>query len=517
MTIWFIWQAGMWINTAWLLLMQLLSHKWYTTYWDKEYQSIIKWWTNLFIVYISEKEPYISNKIDHLIVFDPTNENKTDDSYKIQNKKLLYKLSKTKPINIVAFAFACKLLWISDEEWINELNDYFSSKPKFQENNLTAFNEWFSLCESSVCDYADSIWTKKAIRFGNEAIWKWAIDWWLDFYSAYPMTPASTLINVITNPKLASRKPAPVFFQWEDEIAVAMSMLWAVFAGKSAMCGTSWWWFTLMTESISFANQAELWWVYVLSQRDGPSTGTPTFTGQWDLLFACNASFGDTKPIVIAPSNLENAYTLIQKALQRSPKYKHPIIFLIDKQLSEGYLTMENTVGTVQKTVHNNNLWEDLKMITSYEHDEHWATNEDPKIKKMMADKRLQKIKNFQQNEFGDSFKWYEIINPNAKKFFISFGMNEIAIKSTISKNSDWWAIIIHIIQPSIHQLKQRFVQNENGISKLIFVEMNQLGQFEQVIRYDYNLMWKERDDKVSHFRKYTLYPIFEEELEKVI
>lgn len=59
-----------------------------------------------------------------------------------------------------------------------------------------------------------------------------------------------------------------------------MAMLGAKFAGKRSMCGTSGGGFALMSESISFSNQAELGGVYVFSQRAGPSTGTPTFTGQ---------------------------------------------------------------------------------------------------------------------------------------------------------------------------------------------------------------------------------------------
>ena len=83
----------------------------------------------------------------------------------------------------------------------------------------------------------------------------------LERYSAYPMTPASTLIEVITENK------AVTFFQGEDEIAVSISMLGAHFAGKRAMCGTSGGGFALMTESIAFSHQAELGGVYILSSN----------------------------------------------------------------------------------------------------------------------------------------------------------------------------------------------------------------------------------------------------------
>ena len=52
-----------------------------------------------------------------------------------------------------------------------------------------------------------------------------------------------------------------------------------------------------MSESLSYSHQAEIGGVYILSQRAGPSTGTPTFQEQSDLLYALNASFGDTKPV----------------------------------------------------------------------------------------------------------------------------------------------------------------------------------------------------------------------------
>jgi pyruvate/2-oxoacid:ferredoxin oxidoreductase alpha subunit len=41
----------------------------------------------------------------------------------------------------------------------------------------------------------------------------------MNFYAAYPMTPASSLIDVITTDNRVT------FFQGEDEIAVSMAML----------------------------------------------------------------------------------------------------------------------------------------------------------------------------------------------------------------------------------------------------------------------------------------------------
>jgi pyruvate/2-oxoacid:ferredoxin oxidoreductase alpha subunit len=44
---------------------------------------------------------------------------------------------------------------------------------------------------------------------------------------------------------------------------------------------------------------------------------------------------------VVAPSSYEDGYQLIGKALNRSDKYHHPVITLIDKQFSESYLSID--------------------------------------------------------------------------------------------------------------------------------------------------------------------------------
>jgi 2-oxoglutarate ferredoxin oxidoreductase subunit alpha len=94
--------------------------------------------------------------------------------------------------------------------------------------------------------------------FGNQLIAEGAIATGLEFYSAYPMTPVTSLLEVMLE------HPEVTFFQGEDEISVAMAMLGARFAGKRAMCATSGGGFALMTESIAFSHQSEIGGVYIL-------------------------------------------------------------------------------------------------------------------------------------------------------------------------------------------------------------------------------------------------------------
>ena len=576
----FSWAAGTWVNTSGMLLGELLCAKGYTVLGDKEYASIIKGDNNDFFLYISLDHPFITKKIDHFFPFDDYAVTKNEKLYML---KKVYKLKDTtvKYKNVYFFWAVLKLLGIAREEGEKLLAEWFTGD--ILNENMATFAKWYEYFKSAKYDLSKNISPTKNFLFWNEVIGTWAVAAGMDFYSAYPMTPASSLIDVIIS-KISENKhqkisddslqkssekivwnpqkeSSVIFHQWEDEIAVSMAMLGAKFAGKRAMCGTSWWWFALMTESISFSNQAELWWVYILSQRDGPSTGTPTYTGQWDLNYALNASFGDTFPIVLAPSTFEEWYSLIWKALNRSDIYQHPIIFLIDKQFSESYLSVDKTKLTLYpilrgKLQTNWSEWykryelstdgiskvmlpwtENGEFIaTSYEHDEYGATNEDPVIKKQQQDKRFKKLETFVQQEFTKDFYGYEIVNPEAKEFFVTFWFNRYVVEDyirmkhlkkawriweKISNNlsdvsgvlSDFWLIVIKVLQPLDMRLKEFLDANVKKIKKLIFVEMNYSGQMQTLVTNKCLLNDKKRNNKVTNIRKYTLYPIFSEDL----
>ncbi len=545
----FSWAAGTWIVTAGLFLWNILAKKWYHVVGDKEYESVIKGWNNLFILYISDEEDYISKKIDYLFAY---------DSYAIERNEKIYEIGKAYDVkksectyqNTCSLWAAGKLLWL----WLNELEDMFKDKfghkPEILENNLKDLNTGFILVEEEIVNLDASIWAERIFYHGNEVLAEWAIASDLWFYSAYPMTPASSIIDTIV------KHPDEVdFFQWEDEIAVSMSMLWAHFAGKRAMCGTSWWGFALMTESISYANIAELWGVYIFSQRAGPSTGTPTFTEQWDVDFALHASFGNTYPIVIAPATFEEWYNLIGKALNRSDMYQHPIVFLIDKMYSETYIALDKKkliAEPVQrwKLVWTDEISEDTAeaqvqlaedkfaryqvtedgvspytvpwtekwtfIASSYEHDVYWATSENHLEKRLMTDKRMKKVeKTFVEQEFSDEFRGYDIINPEASTFLVTFGFNRYAMENIVKKRKDIWLITITLLSPIDPRLTMFLEMNFAHIDQLIFVEMNYSGQFEQHVRKVCNLFGPDWEQKITHKRKYDLYPFFEEEFDE--
>ncbi len=545
----FSWPAWTWVNTAWLLLWSLLSSKWYHVLWDKEYASIIKWDNNDFILYISDESSFISKRIDYFFAQDDFAITKNEKIYELKN---IYNLKscECKYKNTFSLWASLKVLWIAIEEWKKIINENFKNKESLGQN-LIDLESWYNYITKSDFDLSKNISNPKEFKFWNQIIGEGAIASGLEWYSAYPMTPASSLIDVIVSSPVISTEVEKslksdlstgsrwqvIFFQWEDEIAVAMSMLGAKFAGKRAMCWTSGWWFALMTESISFSNQTEIWWVYILSQRDWPSTWTPTFTSQWDLKFSLTPTFWETSPIVITPSSYQDWYNLIWKALNRSDMYQHPVILLLDKQYSESYMSIDPAKFKAEDI----NRWEISKgqdwykryafteswispytipgtengefIASSYEHDEYWATNEEPAIKKQMMDKRFKKMETFIQQEFNADFYWYEIINPDAKDFYITFGFTSYVLKDHIKNKKEYGLIIIKVMQPFDMRLKSRLEDNKKNIESLTFVEMNYTWQLQELLTNICLLNTQDRNKKIKNIRKYDLYPIFLEDI----
>ena len=540
-SIWFSGPAGSGVNTAGILLAELLAQKGYTVLGDKEYASIIKGDNNCFFLYISDEEqPFIRRQIDYFLAYDPYAVSKNESIYDLK-KVFMIKDEKCKYKNTFTLGAALKIFGISLEEGKALLEQQFSEKEFSSEVmnqnflDLEAGYQYIIQNCGEACDIVNcskAIWAPKQFMYGNELIAKGAIASGLDFYAAYPMTPASSIIDeVVKNPKVS-------FFQGEDEIAVSMAMLGAKFAGKRAMCGTSGGGFALMTESISFSNQAELGGVYVLAQRDGPSTGTPTFTGQGDVNYALHASFGDTKPIVLYPSTFEEAYSFAGKALNWSDQYQHPVILLSDKQLSESYLSIDPhklLAEPIKRGKKADSTAEDqfkryefspdgispysvpwtehtTFIATSYEHDEYGSTNEEPIMKGKMMEKRAQKLKTFVEQEFNSDFYGYEIINPDAEIFYITMGINRYALEQHIKDKAEMGLIVVKSLSPFDPRLKTFLEEHAKKIKRLIFVEMNQSGILEDLVRKECEL-YGEWNKKIEHFRKITLYPFFEEEI----
>jgi len=171
----------------------------------------------------------------------------------------------------------------------------------------------------------------------SQAIGAAAIVAGVKFYSGYPMTPGSGVMNYLA---AHAEQYGIVVEQAEDEIAAANMAVGASYAGVRQMVSTSGGGFALMVEALSLAAMTETPIVIVDAQRPAPATGLPTRTEQGDLWFVLHAGHGDFVRYVNAPRTVEDAFTLTLKAYELSSKYQIPAIILSDQQLADTLVTV---------------------------------------------------------------------------------------------------------------------------------------------------------------------------------
>lgn len=171
---------------------------------------------------------------------------------------------------------------------------------------------------------------------GVEALALGAIASGVKLYTAYPMTPATGIMNYIAGNALDF---GIIVEQAEDEIAAINMAIGGSFGGVRSMTGTSGGGFALMSEGISLAAMTETPVVIALGQRPGPATGFPTRTEQGDLQFAISAGHGEFPRLVFAPGSPEQAFYLVNKAFDLAEKYQIPAIVMFDQYLGDSQWT----------------------------------------------------------------------------------------------------------------------------------------------------------------------------------
>ncbi len=176
----------------------------------------------------------------------------------------------------------------------------------------------------------------KLLLGGTEAMALAGIAAGVQFYSAYPMTPSTGILNYFAQ---HAAQFGIVVEQAEDEIAAINLCLGAAYAGARAMTATSGGGFALMAEGLSLAGITETPIVVGLGMRPGPATGLPTRTEQGELWFALHAGHGEFPRFVFAPGNPEEAFYLTFRALNLADKYQTPALVLFDQYLGDMTMT----------------------------------------------------------------------------------------------------------------------------------------------------------------------------------
>ncbi|WP_127531708.1 2-oxoacid:acceptor oxidoreductase subunit alpha [Paenibacillus kobensis] len=264
---------------------------------------------------------------------------------------------------------------------------------------------------------------QKLFIIGNEAIGLGTIAAGCRLMSAYPITPASEIMEYLI-------KKLPKFggtvVQTEDEIAAVTMAIGANYAGVRTMTASAGPGLSLMMEAIGLAGMTEQPLVIVDTQRGGPSTGLPTKQEQSDLNAMVYGTHGEIPKVVLAPASIEDCFYDMIEAFNVSEQYQVPVIVMTDLQLSLGkqscevfdYDKIQINRGKLVSDVpalEDNALFKRYELtedgisprvlpgekggihhVTGVEHDEVGRPSESSINRKKMMDKRLNKLNGLQ-------------------------------------------------------------------------------------------------------------------------
>jgi 2-oxoglutarate ferredoxin oxidoreductase subunit alpha len=152
----------------------------------------------------------------------------------------------------------------------------------------------------------------------------------------YPITPATSVMDGFKEFCEQYRKDPEtgannyLILQAEDELAAIGMVIGASWNGARAFTSTAGPGVSLMNELLGLAYYAEIPAVVVDVQRVGPSTGMPTRTQQGDLLECAYASHGDTKHILLFPSNPAECFEMAPKCFDLAERFQTPVFLMSD-------------------------------------------------------------------------------------------------------------------------------------------------------------------------------------------
>jgi 2-oxoglutarate ferredoxin oxidoreductase subunit alpha len=367
---------------------------------------------------------------------------------------------------------------------------------------------------------------ERLVMTGNQATALGALAAGCRFYSGYPITPATSIMEFLSQelPRLGGR-----LIQAEDEIAAITMAIGASFGGTKAMTATSGPGLALMTEAIGHASMTEVPVVVVNVQRAGPSTGMPTKTAQGDLFMALYAANDEAPRFVIAPDSVEDCFHQMVNAFNLAEKYQMPVIVLTDQAMSERVETIRpidlsviQPIDRLTPELDGNGRADRYQryaltdsgvspmaipgmrsghyVAEGLEHNERGAPNYSPEMHRAMMEKRHRKVETARR----DLRNWNAVDvwgDPGAQVGIIGWGSTKGTVREAMARAMQEGvrvaALYPEMLLPMPDEEIRAFLSNKRAI---IVPELNFRGMFGDVIAHRYNVM-------VRHVTKYDGLP----------
>jgi 2-oxoglutarate ferredoxin oxidoreductase subunit alpha len=334
---------------------------------------------------------------------------------------------------------------------------------------------------------------------GNEAAGFGAIRGGVRFVAAYPITPATELLEWMAP---ALTKVGGTLLQAEDELASINMIVGASFGGVPSLTATAGPGLALMAEGIGLAVAAEVPVVVVDVMRGGPSTGIPAKSEQSDLSFAVSGLHGDAPRLVLAPTSIADCAATTQWAVVLAEALQAPAIVLSDQFLGQSRAIVDRPTdagSTARRTVAAANApdyrrYRDTDTGVSpmaipgtagvtytadgLEHTEAGMPSSAARDHRLQLDKRERKLALF---DYGDA--WADI-EGDGDAAVITFGSAAAAVREAVARaRADGCALRLIVLRLLAPLQPERFASALDGVRAVCVVEQNHGAQLFRYLR----------------------------------
>lgn len=527
-------QSGQGINTLGKLLSNAIKNSEYPIFATREYPSLIKGGFASYQIDVSSTQIFSSSKQCNIltsIAKDALNQyiglvskdglilhsvkdfklNAEDKEYILKNNiKYLFidtekiaqeSNSPTIMANIVMLGAIWKVIGLDFKVLERVIRKYFSTKKNIDiEAEVRCLKAGYNLeliKDIKIETFPTTKikgWKKSKILTGNDALALGAISAGCRAYYAYPMTPATSILETLGNTYMET---GLIVKQAESEITAVQFAMGSMYMGTRAFTATSGGGFDLMTETISCCGMTETPLVIVLGQRAGSGTGVPTWSGSSDLEVSLKGGHGEFPRCILATSDSEDSYELIQDAFNIAEQYQIPVIVLSEKQIAESLFNIKTLPKPkkILRGLSNNGIerykitksgvsqrWIPQKgkktyLVNSDEHTQDGISTEDSKEITAMSSKRLRKLNTLLKNI--PSPEYYGAVKPDI--VFVGMGSTKNAVIDAMKILN---ANIGYLHYKYIYPLRsERILQIHDKGTKIVLIENNQNGELGKLIR----------------------------------
>jgi 2-oxoglutarate ferredoxin oxidoreductase subunit alpha len=348
---------------------------------------------------------------------------------------------------------------------------------------------------------------KRWLISGNEAAGYGAIRGGVRFVAAYPITPATELLEWMAP---ALTQVGGTLLQAEDELASVNMIIGASFGGVPSLTATSGPGLALMTEGIGLAVSAEIPIVVVDVMRGGPSTGIPAKSEQSDLSFAVSGLAGDAPRLVLAPASIGDCLDTTQWAVQLAEALQAPAIVLSDQFMGQSRAIINrpadlNLVATRVTVAANTADYQRYRNVASgvspmaipgtpgvvytadgLEHTESGVPSSQSRDHRLQLDKRERKLT---QYDYGE--RWADIEGTGTGAV-ITFGSATAAVREAVARALERGIglrlIALRVLSPA---QPERLAKVLEDVTRVLVVEQNHGAQFYRYLRSAFELPGK--------------------------